>query len=170
MRTCADKLTSRSPPQIDRPHTFKAHRRQTLLFTLKRDPPAENKQSARRKCWANVPAVQCLLYYKRFKGQERLAVIPLDKGMDDLLSAAWHLHQVLSKWPWGDGCRALTGRKELRNRILQHVDDWWIKISRKSNKQNKYQEVRCWLLYSLLTKSFTLSTRAVKTSVNFVKR
>lgn len=91
------------PPQIHQSPALSVLLCQTQLFTLKWDLPAENKQAARRECHKNAAAGGHLLHSKPLKGQQRPAVTPLDREMDSLVSAAWHLHHVLSKWPWRQG-------------------------------------------------------------------
>lgn len=87
-------------PQIDQCPALNVLLWQTHLFTLKWNLLAENKQEARRECHTNAATGGRLLHRKLFKGQQRPVVTPLDREIDSLVSAAWHLHHVLSKWPW----------------------------------------------------------------------
>lgn len=106
--------------QIDQSPALKVLLCENQLFTLKWDLQAENKQAARRECHTNAAASGRFLHHKLFKGQQRPDVTPLDREMDSLVSAAWHLHHVLSKWPWRQG---RTGRKGLERKASRHNMD-----------------------------------------------
>lgn len=98
-----DTWLTGSPPQID--HSFLC-----VYFGLEWNRPAGEVAGEERTSHARLRLRPCKL--SRVTRVQPLTA--LDRGMDGLVSAAWHLHHVLSKWLWKQqqGDYRPGGRKE----------------------------------------------------------